>query len=314
MLSRVAESLYWMSRYLERAENISRFMDENWLSALERFGKNPQNWRTTIDAMGDTELFLSIHDQPTMENVLYFLAFEERYPNSIRRCVQAARENARGICEIISQDLWYRINSFYHYVEKMARNAPSVMENPHGFLEEVKNYGLTFGGIVTDTMSHGDAWHFFRMGRMIERAEKTSRMLDVKYFVLLPRVEDVGTSIDVIQWAALLRSTNAHGAYLGRFGAITPAQVAEFLLFDREFPRAVRHCLEEVEQSIRFITRTPPGNYTNPAEIQAGRIMSDIAFDSIQPVILKGLHEYIDSLQIAINLLDRKIFESFFDH
>lgn len=314
MLSRVAESIYWMSRYLERAENISRFMDENWLSALERFGKREQNWRTTIEAMGDTELLLKKHPNPDPQTVTEFLAFDSDYPNSILRCVEAARENARSVCEIISQDLWYRINSFYHYLLRASKNPSELHRNPHAFFDQVKHYGVTFGGIVSDTMAHGEAWHFFRMGRMLERADKTSRMLDVKYFVLLPRVEDVGSSIDVIQWAALLRSTNALDTYLRQYGTIDAAKVAEFTLFNREFPRSVRHCLEQAELSVRYVTGTLPGNYANEAEATLGRLISDISFKRIKEVMTSGLHEYVDHLQCRMNEVDLAIYHTFFSH
>ena len=203
------------------------------------------------------------------------------------------------------------VNSSHHYLQRAAQDVPQVLMDRHDFFHRVRIAGLLFGGIVNDTMSPTEAWHFFRMGRLIERADKTSRLLDVKYFMLLPSVDDVGTPTDDAQWSSLLRSTSALEAYRRKYGRLEPDTVVEFLLLDPDFPRSVRYCLQCTEDSIRAVSGSVPGTFTNEAEQRAGRMSSDLAFISAGEIIVQGLHEYIDRLQIGLNKLDDAIYRSF---
>ena len=161
-------------------------------------------------------------------------------------------------------------------------------------------------------MSHGEAWHFARMGRLVERADKTSRILDVKYYLLLPSVADVGTPLDTIQWAALLKSASALEMYRQTHGRITPTQVADFLILDRRFPRAMHFCLIKAEESLLAITGSRPGTFRNPAEQRLGRLRAELDYANIQEIIDGGLHEFIDGFQTKLNLAGEAIFETFF--
>ena len=146
-------------------------------------------------------------------------------------------------------------------------------------------------------MTHGEAWHFCQLGRMLERADKTSRILDVKYFILLPKPADVGTPFDDIQWLALLRSASALEMYRQRHGRIIPADVVKFLVLDREFPRAVLHCLTRANESLHAISGTSMGSFCNPAEQQLGQLRAELAYTSAPQIIQRGLHEFVDNLQ-----------------
>jgi len=208
MLSRVADSIYWMSRYVERAENVARFIEVNLQLMLDAPAGETQQWEPLVNTTGDWEAFGKRYGEPTQNNVVQFLTFDAANPNSIVSAVRAARENARSIREIISSEMWLQLNKFYLMVTAAARNS-AAEANPHEFFDEVKTASHLFNGIAEATMSHGEPWHFFHMGRMLERADKTSRILDVKYFILLRSVEDVGTAYDDLQWAAVLRSASA---------------------------------------------------------------------------------------------------------
>jgi uncharacterized alpha-E superfamily protein len=162
------------------------------------------------------------------------------------------------------------------------------------------------------TMSHGEGWHFCRLGMQLERADKTSRILDVKYFILLPTPADVGTPIDDIQWAAVLRSASAFEMYRKRHGRILPEKVVDFLLLDREFPRAIHHCLIKSEESLHLISGTPLGTFRNTAEQRLGQLRSDVAFAQVGDIITDGLHEFLDGFQKRLNLVGGAIFETFF--
>jgi uncharacterized alpha-E superfamily protein len=184
MLSRVANSIYWLNRYIERAENIARFVDVNLNLLLDSAVIDAQQWEPLVLTTGDLEIFRSRYGVATAENVVRFLTYDEEYPNSILSCLQTARENARSIREIISSEMWEQVNSFYFMVQDAATSNPPL-ELP-GFFAAVKMASHQFAGVMDATMSHNEAWQFGRIGRSIERADKTARILDVKYFIILP--------------------------------------------------------------------------------------------------------------------------------
>lgn len=314
MLSRVADSLYWMSRYLERSENISRFIDVNWHLSLDQPSDGSQEWSALISATGDVDLFLKTSGNFSKENVISFLIFDTSYPNSIISCLRVARENARTVRDIISTDMWEQINAFYHFVEQAGKYQLPVYENPNAFCEQVRLRLMTIGGITSETMLHGEAWHFIRLGRYLERADKTSRILDVKYFTLLPNIDYVGTAYDDVQWAALLRATGGLESYRQRCGRIQPNRVAEFLVFDRQFARSILRCLNAAQTSLHEITGTPPGTYRNAAEQRLGALCAELGFMDIAHVFEMGLHEFTDQLQLKINRVNDIIAVTFFGY
>ncbi|GMU94439.1 MAG: hypothetical protein AMXMBFR4_34970 [Candidatus Hydrogenedentota bacterium] len=311
MLSRVADSVFWMSRYIERAENVARYVDVNYHLHLDLPGANGEQWEPMVRITGDYASFVERYDAPTRENVTRFLAFDENNPNSILSCLRMARENARTIREIIPSEIWEHVNTIYHWVRE-ASTRRDLMGSPHEFFTQVKMASHLFVGLTVTCMPHGEPWHFCRLGRLLERADKTSRILDVKYFMLLPSVSDVGSAMDSIQWSALLRSASAFEAYRKRYGRVDPDRVAEFLLFDREFPRAVLYCIYRAEDSLHAISHSPEDSYSNPAEQRCGRLLAELAYADINSVITGGLHEYLDNLQVRLNVLGNAIFETYF--
>lgn len=311
MLSRVAESVFWMMRYIERAENVARFIDVNLNLTLDLGESIDEQWAPLVYTTGDHDAFRAKHGTPTRENVLEFLTFDRENRNSILSCLHTARENARTIRENLPSILWEEINKFYLFVRGAATGG-TVEHRPSEFLEEVKLASHLILGITDSTMSHGEAWHFARMGRLLERTDKTSRILDVKYFILLPSAAEVGTPLDVIQWSALLKSASALEMYRKSRGRITPAHVADFLILDREFPRAMHFCLIKAEESLHCITGSAEGTFQNSAEQQLGRLRSEFDFAHMDDIILEGLHEFVDRFQGKLNLVDDAIFETFF--
>ncbi len=311
MLSRVAGAIYWMSRYIERAENVARFVDVNSNMLLDMPSGEGTQWEPVIATTGDGELFAKRYGTPSRENVIRFLTFDREYPNSILSCLRSARENARSVREVISSEMWESVNRFYLMVNEAAREESSI-ESLGSFFAEVKNSSHLFVGISITTMLHGEGWHFSRLGRMLERADKTSRILDVKYFYLLPTAWDVGTPIDDIQWAAVLRSASGLEAYRQRFHRITPNQIAEFLVLDSDFPRAVLHCAKRAQDSLRKITGSSSGTYYDQAELLLGRLHAHLAYARIDEILYHGLHEYLDDLQTKLNDIDDAVYETFF--
>jgi len=311
MLSRVADCVFWMSRYIERAENAARFVDVNLNLTLDLGGVLSNQWDPLINTSGDHEQFYARYGTATQKNALSMLAFDEQNPNSIVSCLKSARENARTIREIIAAAVWEELNKFYWFVTDAARNGQGA-DNPFEFFNQVKRSGQLIVGIMEATMSRGEAWHFAQMGRLLERADKTSRILDVKYYILLPSVADVGTPLDAIQWSALLKSASALEMYRKRHGRITPDEVTEFLILDAEFPRALRFCLRGTEESLHAVTGTDPGTFRNQAERRLGQLRSELDYAQIGDIIETGLHEFIDSFQRKLNLVGEAVQATFF--
>ena len=312
MLSRVADSIYWMSRYIERAENIARFVDVVNHLVLDLPDQEVNQWASLIQITEDTERFEQKYGSVTEENVIRFMTFDMDNPNSICSCLWQARENARSVRDTISSEMWEQINRSYLMV-KDAQSSNRIDDDPAAFFSHFKKACHLFSGITDITMTHGEGWHFGRMGRLIERADKTSRMIDVKYFVLLPRVDYVGSPYDSLQWAALLKSISAFEMYRKRFQQIIPRQVADFLILDRQFPRSMRYCLVKAEESLHAITGSQPSTFGNLVEQRLGRIRADMDYADIQEILDTGLHEYLDEFQTKLNGVGDAIFQTFFD-
>jgi uncharacterized alpha-E superfamily protein len=309
MLARVADSIYWMSRYVERAENVARFIEVNLNLMLDLPVGSAQQWQPLVATTGDAEEFAKRHGTATQRNVIQFLTFDQENVNSIRSCLRAARENARSVREIISSEMWEQLNEFYLMVNSADAGSRA---DPQDLFASVRRAGHLFTGVTDATMTHNESWHFCRLGRMLERADKTSRILDVKYFLLLPTAADVGTTSDDIQWAAVLRSASAFEMYRKAHGRIAPDRVVEFLLFEKEFPRAVQYCLVRARQSVHAISGTPAGVFRHPVERLLGELCSELAYARVEAVIAAGLHEHLDRLQTKMNEVGTGISETFF--
>jgi len=309
LLSRVADALYWMARYIERAENVARFLDVNHNLMLDLPGQYQGQWQPIVNTTGDLNLFRKRYGQATQENVVRFLGFDPEYPNSIYSSIVAARENARSIRETISSEMWQQINSLYLMITEESRK--SVLSLPD-FCHDVRMACHLFEGVTHSTMSHNEAWHFISLGRRLERADKTTRILDVKYFILLPSVADVGTPFDDVQWGAVLKSVSAFEMYRKKYGRIVPERIVEFLLLDGAFPRSVRYSIGQADASLHAITGTPPGAFSCAGEQKIGLLRSELDFAAVETILAGGLHEFFDGLQTKMNTIDECILADFF--
>ena len=311
MLSRVAESIHWMTRYVERAENVARIMDANYHMILDLPPGFGGQWEPLVVTTGDEELFKEFYDEFNRENVVHFLTFDERNPNSILSCLRQARENARSVREWISSEMWQQINTFYLMIKDAARQGGGI-ELPHDFFVEIMMASHLFTGLAENTMTHDEAWRFGQLGYMLERADKTARIIDVKYFILLPSLDYIGTPFDHILWGSILRSASAFEIYRKRNGQIAPDKIIDFLVLNAEFPRAIHYCLIMAEFSLRTISGTMRGRFSNRAEKTLGRLLADIDYISVEDIKTIGLHEYIDGLQTRLNDVSDAVFETFF--
>jgi uncharacterized alpha-E superfamily protein len=299
-----------MTRYIERAENVARFIEVNLHLQLDLPLESAYQWRPLIDTSGDSELFAKQYGEANEDNVIHFLVFDAENLNSIYSCLRGARENARSIRETISSEMWEHVNTMYLQIQ-LHRGAPPH-DSLHEMLRGIRLACHMFQGITDGTMTHNEAWHFLRLGRHMERADKTSRILDVKYFILLPSTTGVGTPYDDLHWAAVLKSVSGFEMYRKMYGRITPRNIVDFLLMSREFPRAIRHCMGSAEQSQRAITGTTGNAFEYSSEHSMAVLSAELNATSVSEIIQLGLHEYLDGLQTKMNAVSLDLHKDFF--
>ena len=310
LLSRVADSVYWMARYIERAENVARFIDVNLHLQLDLPLAPANQWEPLIETTGDMAEFTKKYGIVTECNVIQFLVFDEENPNSIFSCIRSARENARSVRETISSEMWEQVNSIYLQIQIHRANVSqvSLSEVLHG----LRMACHMFQGITDATMSHNEAWHFVRLGRMIERAEKTSRILDVKYFILLPSTRTVDTPYDDLHWSAVLKSVSGFEMYRKKYGRILPRNIVELLIMDREFPRAILFCIIRANESLHAITGSSLASTEALSERLMKSLTDELSTATVDMIIRGGLHEYLDRLQTKMNAVGDGLLADFF--
>lgn len=314
MLSRVAHSLYWMSRYIERAENLSRLLDVNLQLLVDFQGLNDssskEHWDSILLSSGDEELFAKHYEHADNRSVTEFFAFDLRNPNSILSSVNAARENARMIRDQISIEMWETINELYLYLHN--RTSEEIWATGAGeFFNNVKRSAHLFQGLTASTYSRSEGWEFIEFGKFIERADKTTRILDVKYHILLPSASDVGGAVDTAQWQAVLRSASALEAYR-RFYVreILPWKVGEFLIFSDSFPRSLHFCVAQVDEFLRRILGETGTRPRTEAGRASRRLLADLQSLTIAEVLEQGLHEFLMEIQATLDTIGDEVVQT----
>ena len=316
MLSRVANSLYWMNRYLERADNTARLVDVNLQLLLDHRALDEKtlagHWIPIVQSAGDENLFTSLHARATGKTVTEFLVFQPENTNSILAAVSQARENARMVRDQITSEVWEEINRLYLFLRSPAARQ-RLDSSPIEFFQEIKTSSLYLQGLTNATVLRNEGWLFQQVGKYLERADKTSRILDVRHASLPARGEPVPVSqAGALEWAAVLRSCSAWDAYKSIHGAdVQPALVAEFLLLSPDFPRSVRFCVQWVNTLLRGISGVAADRFSNDAEKLAGRLLAELQFSTSEEIIDAGLHTYIDQLQTKLNDIGGALFQAF---
>jgi uncharacterized alpha-E superfamily protein len=310
MLSRVADSLYWMSRYVERAENIARILDVNLQLLLDLPALSPDNmkalWDPVLRSTGDGEDFYAHYKLATSEKVIEFLTLNPKNPNAIVNCLTSARENARHVREQISLEMWEEINRTYLWIKSQTLKK-ILRQGPYEFFTQVKNASHLFQGITDGTMTHGEDWDFIQVGKYLERADMTTRILDAndEIFVTRPASSLTGGTL---QWSAILRSCSSHDAYRKFYVAqVDPDKVVEFLILNESFPRSIRFSVQALNEELRRISGAGDEHFTNKVEKLTGRLVSELNFSALEDIKTVGMHRYMDELQIRLNAIGESI-------
>jgi uncharacterized alpha-E superfamily protein len=319
MLSRVANLVYWMARYLERAENTARIVDVNAQLVLDlqsrQAADDPKSWEPLVYVTGDEDKFFELYGEAVTERaVIEFMLFDKRNPSSLISCIAYARENARCIRDQLSGDVWETLNTFYLKLKSddFARYAQLGSAE---YLNRVKTQIQLLFGVADSMIPRTNLWWFFQLGRHLERADNTSRILDVKYYMLLPDVHTVGSALDMVQWASVLRSCSAFEAFRrSRRGQLNLERVVDYLLRDAVFPRSILFSIAEAEQALAQITAegsqlddSPPSRLLRSLRVELEQI-------DVTTVISDGLHEFLDDVQMKISEIHASIQETFVDY
>jgi len=319
MLSRVANSLYWMSRYIERAENVARILDVNLQLLLDFRSLDDEvlrdHWMPIVQCTGDQDSFVARHQRATAAAVAEFMVFRQENPNSIVSSICQARENARMVRDQITVETWEELNRLYLFVLSPAARQ-MWLDSPTDFFNEIKSSSLQLIGLSYATHMHTEGWWFSQAGRFIERADKTSRILDVRYHTLPARgLPKTVNQTEVLEWSAILRSCSAWDVYKSVYGAeVHPRDVAELLLLNEDFPRSTRFCVDRLNDALRRISGVSSRRFSNDAEKLAGRLVADLQFSTIEEVFESGLHDYLDRLQAKLNAIGEALFNTYIFH
>jgi uncharacterized alpha-E superfamily protein len=304
MLSRVADRIFWMSRQMERAENMARILGVT--SNLVLFGTRDvqeQNLLAPLAITETEEAYRAQHDELTLPALIGFMALDEKNPSSIYSCLKWARENAHAVRWQLTSEMWETINATWLEMRALPRNRVTGAGATQ-FFDWVKDRSHLFRGVTYGTIVRGEAFNFSRLGTFLERADNTARILDVKYHILLPSVEDVGGALDYYQWAALLRSVSAFETYHTLYrDQIFPIKVAQLLILERRMPRSLAACFDLIKESMDRIR----GQSDSAAKRLAYELHARLSYADIEEVFQGGLHEYLADVLADINELGSRI-------
>ena len=298
LLSRYAEALFWLGRYMERIENLARVLDVT--DTFVRHGVDQSGWRSVVQINADEARFTKLYGTANAESVAQFYLVDRENPTSVLSSLFAARENARTLRPLIPTEMWSQINIFYNRVRQLTEGdaAPSRVS---GLCAYFKEQCQAHAGITDGTFYRDQSWAFYCIGKYIERGDQTSRLVDIKYHTLLPSVDDVGGALDISQWHALLRAASGYQAYRRvNPNFMTPSSVAGFLLMNNSFPRSVTVCVRQVEIHLAQLSSGYGLRGAYAAQKRLDELRAALTDQTIGQILARGLHEFLDWVQLQL--------------
>ncbi len=299
---------------MERAENTARILDVNLQLQLDmpRLSVEERNetWEPVLKSIGDEDLFKKMYDAATNETVIDFLTLNVKNPNSIINCVTNSRENARHVREQISLEMWEELNRLYLWLK--TQTLKKIMQvSPYEFFAHIKNMSHLFQGITDCTMTNGEDWDFIQVGKYLERADQTTRLLDANDEIFVKQPTNSRTTA-TLQWSAILRSCSAHDAFRKFYVAqVEPRKVIEFLILNEFFPRSIRYCAHQLNHSLRRISGCKEEHFTNMAEKLSGRLVSELNYSTLDDIDSIGVHAFMDQLQLKMIGIGEAIYKTY---
>ncbi|MDR4306696.1 alpha-E domain-containing protein [Chelatococcus sambhunathii] len=311
MLSRTADNLFWLSRYVERAESLARILETTQrLAALpSAYGGKTNEWESAVETAGVAPAFFSKHEEANNETVVSYLVFDRDNPSSILNCFETARHNARSVRTALTMEMWEAINGAWLELRRTP-DRKLAGEELTRFLGWVKEIGLRFDGSASRTMLRNDIYDFSRLGMLLERADNTARILDVKYHLLLPDEGEVGGGLDYYQWSAILRAVSAVTSYHWVYRqSLKPWLVADLLILNDQLPRSLAACYGQLVRHLDELARAY--GRQGPAQRLARATRSGLENAEIKQIFQGGLHEFITSFICDNNRLGLAIHEQY---
>ncbi len=309
MLSRTADHLYWMARYIERAENMARVLDVTYSMSLVPNAAESEAalWEPAVQIAGSTDAYEARHQDYSAKEVIHYLAMDPENPSSIFSALRSARENARAVRVALSAETWENINVLWlEFSQFFGANLAET--GLTAFCDWVKSRSHLFRGVSFGTMLRDDAFRFVRLGTFIERADNTARLLDVKYHLLLPSEEEIGGAVDYYEWSAILRSVSAFQAYQKVFSdTIEPWRVAELLVLRDDMPRSLHACFDEITPILEQLS----GRRSSECRRIAGELHARLHYGRMDEIFQEGLHEFLEDFVTCNNNLGVEIQRSF---
>lgn len=305
LLGRTAQGLFWMMRYIERAENMARLVDAGLHMALTRTSSSADEWSSVVLSAGAEGAFRAKHEEFSAATVPEFLLRDTDNPSSAMSAIETARGNARMVRTALTRETWESINEAWMSLKRMLAGPVDERELPK-VLDAIKRETALIRGAFHGTMLRNEIFDFCRLGTFIERADNTARILDVKYYVLLPSVSWVGSTLDTYQWESILRSVAAHRSYRWVYDAdYRPSQIADYLILNGRMPRSLAFCYRNLVDSLGFLAEEYGERH--PAHDVAQKTLGSLHVGSIKEIFDNGLHEFLLDFILENNRLGAQL-------
>ncbi|MFT2212160.1 alpha-E domain-containing protein [Rhizobium giardinii] len=309
MLGRTANGLYWMFRYIERAENSARLIDAGLRMSLTRSQATEDDWDGVLQSSGVRDIYDDLYEKLSSADAIDFLLRDRANPSSVMSCIDAGRNNARMVRTALTRETWEATNECWLDLKAMLARRVKAADLPEA-IDAIKRKTGLIRGAFHGTMLRNEIFNFSRIGTFIERADNTARILDVKYYVLLPAVSQVGSSIDNVQWESILRSVSAHRSYGWVYEAeYKPSHIADFLILNGRMPRSLAYCYEKIVSNLGYLAREYGERHA--AHATAEETLTSLRNHSIKDVMDQGLHEYIENFISHNNRLGQEISDGY---
>lgn len=310
MLSRTADSLYWIARYMERAETMARLLEVGARMSLLPSAQGYRNeWDSLLQASGTAGGYAQKYGPAHQRDIESYLFFDPDNPSSVATCLARARENARIVRTALTAQVWDAINTAFQELRALEKT-PRERLDLSQLIDWTMRQAAIIRGSIDATQLRNDGWDFLNLGYYLERSDNTARLMDVKYYVLLPRIDFVGSGMDNYQWATLLRATSAHRAFHWAYGGeITAKKIADFLILNAQCPRSLTSCIDGICTHLNRLERAY-GRATRAQEV-ALRLATELEVLSVEEIIEEGLHEFLSRFILDAANLSGVIFESY---
>ena len=292
MLSRTADNLFWIARYMERAETAARLLEVgSRIALLPSAGGYRNEWDSLLQASGNADAFGRKYGDPVQRNIESFLFFDRDNPSSVASCITTARENGRIVRTALTAQVWDALNTAFQELRQLERTPRSELELSR-LTEWTMRHAAMVRGAIEATLLRNDGWDFLNLGYNLERADNTARLMDVKYYVLLPKVEFVGSGLDNYQWTTLLRAMSAHRAFHWAYGGeVTAAKIAHFLILNPQCPRSLITCVEEISLHLGRLAKAYGAR--SEAQARAREMLAALEATKVEDIFDEGLHEFL---------------------